>query len=114
MNLEYVTFGSFQDILSACKFEHIRMYDYEERIMMKRYSDDGSSNIHCTRCCTAHSRVFGIYDVVSTSLRGILCCGLALESTLQREVYTSSTWDGGCIEPLIHSQHGAIVKMLGS
>ena len=35
--------------------------------------------------------------------------------TLQREVSTSSTWDGGSVrrsEPLVHSQHGAIVKML--
>ena len=36
------------------------------------------------------------------------------QTTLQREVSTSSTWDGGsvCIEPLVHSQHGAIVKVL--
>jgi hypothetical protein len=35
-------------------------------------------------------------------------------ATLQREVSTSSTWDGGSVEPLVHSQHGAIVKVLES
>ena len=34
--------------------------------------------------------------------------------TLQREVSTSSTWDWGCIEPLIHIQHGAIVTVVES
>ena len=34
--------------------------------------------------------------------------------TLQREVSTSSTWDGGSVDSLDHSQHGAIVKMLES
>ena len=35
-----------------------------------------------------------------------------LVATLQREVSTSSTWDGGSVEPLIHSQHGAIVTVV--
>ena len=52
------------------------------------------------------------YSICQYSVRTAVCRSKLI--TLQREVSTSSTWDGGSVEPLVHSQHGAIVKVLES
>ena len=53
-----------------------------------------------------HSPARGLYELQEEQIWA--------RSTLQREVSTSSTWDGGSVEPLVHSQKGAIVTVVES
>jgi hypothetical protein len=71
--------------------------------------------VHCTvpsniGQCTLSELVthirFTIDDVIKVHTSRLV------HITLPREVSTSSIWDGGSVEPLDHSHHGAIVNWM--